>query len=70
VAYCAICGQDHEPGVPCAARYLRGSKSSPESFARAKRAADRVMIEFAVGALLVVLVLIGVVLLVAYLRQG
>jgi hypothetical protein len=70
VAYCAICGQDHEPGVPCAAHYLRGSKSSPESFARAKRAADRAMIKLAVGALLVVLILIGFVILVAYVRQG
>ena len=70
MAYCAICGQDHKPGVPCAAHYIRGSKSSPKSLARAKRAADRAMIELAVGALLVVLVLIGVVLLVAYVRHG
>jgi hypothetical protein len=70
VAYCAICGQDHEPGVPCAAHYTGGSKSSPKSFARAKRAADRAMIQLAVGAFLVVLVLIGVLLLVAYVIHG
>ena len=70
MAYCAICGQDHEPGFPCAAHYTRGSKSRPESLARAKRAADRAMIELAVGALLVVLILIGIVLLVANVRAG
>ena len=70
MAYCAICGQDHEPGVPCAAHHIRGGASTPESFARAKRAADRFMIEVVVGGVLIMAFLFGAVLLIGYLCSG
>jgi hypothetical protein len=43
MAFCAICGRDHEPG-PCVAVGDPHAKVSPRQFQQTKRAADRIML--------------------------
>jgi len=50
VAFCAICGRDHEPGAPCLYEVAKTKRKAPSaSFDKTKRAADRTMVMLAVG---------------------
>lgn len=68
MAFCAICGQDHEPGVPCGSQWVHEDKIDHKSYAEVKRAADRFMIKLGVGLLF--LVVLTIVLLVVLHSSG
>ena len=57
MAYCAICGHDHDPKAPCASRYTEMTEGDLRSFERTKRAADRFMIQLVVGVVVFFIVL-------------
>jgi hypothetical protein len=56
VAFCAICGQDHEPGVPCAAGWIHVEKTNPKQAAESERGARRLMIWLGLAFLIVLVI--------------